>query len=469
MKATPPVELSARHKLLLPALLAVAIFMQMLDVTVLNTALPAIARDLNQSALNMQSVIVSYVLTVALFIPISGYLSDRFGTRRIFILAIGLFVLGSFLCALAMSLNQLVAARVVQGLGGALLTPVARLALMKSFDQAQLMRALNYAVMPALLGPRLGPLVGGYLVEHASWHWIFLMNLPIGLLAMVVGWKVMPNFTDSRTRLDVVGMLLFASSAFLLTLGVEFSGEQWPLAVSLGVIALGLALLWVYKKYATNNPNAIYPLNLLAVRTFRVGLNGNLITRIGIASIPLLLPLLFQVVFGYSAIEAAWLLVSMAVAAMVGKPLLRPLLHAVGYRKVLIWNTLMVGLLIVSLATIQQHTPKAVIVAHLLLLGLANSIQFTAMSTLTLANLRPTQKSSGNSLMAVNQQLAMGLGTALGAMFLRLSHDLPWVADDSYKAFQVTFIIIGLITVSSGWIFSQLHPWDGDAMAQRSH
>lgn len=443
--------------------------MQMLDVTILNTALPAIAHDLNQSPLNMQSVIVSYVLTVALFIPVSGYLSDRFGTRRIFMLAISLFVLGSVLCALASNLNFLVSARVVQGLGGALLTPVARLALIKTFDKNDLLKALNFAVMPALLGPILGPLVGGYLVENASWHWIFLMNLPIGLLALAVGWKIMPDYTDSTTRLDLIGILLFATSAALLTLGVEFSGAQWPVALSLGIIALGLALLWVYKKYATHNPNAIYPLDLFAVRTFRVGLQGNLITRIGIASIPLLLPLLFQVVFGYSPLEAAWLLVPMALAAMLAKPLLHRLLHWLGYRKVLVWNTVMIGVLIMSLATLQASTPKAYIVAHLLLLGVANSVQFSTMSSLTLANLRPRQKSSANSLLSVNQQLAMGLGTAIGAMFLRVMHHFPGVGDNSYRAFQLTFLAIGLITLISSWVFSRLHRWDGDAMAQRSH
>ena len=458
---------ASHHNWLLPALLAVAIFMQMLDVTVLNTALPAIAQDLQQSALNMQSVIVAYVLTVALFLPFSSYLSDRFGTQRIFLLAMGLFVLGSLFCALAGSLNQLLAARVVQGLGGALLTPVARLALMKRFDKKRLMQALNYAVMPALLGPMLGPLVGGYLVEYASWHWIFLINIPIGVLAMWLGWRVMPNYTEPATRLDVKGVALFAGGVFLLTLGVELNGGEWPVFFAPLSLVMGVALLWAYKRYATGNPAAIYPLSLCSVRTYRVGLQANLITRLGVAAIPLLLPLLFQVGFGYSPIEAAWLLIPMAVAAMIAKPLLAPLLKWLGYKRVLLWNTWVIGLVLMSLATLEASTPKGWIVFQVALLGLANSTQFTAINTITVANLREHQKSSGNSLMAMNQQLAMGLGTALGALLVRLSHDWLWAGQNSVNAFQLTFIVIGLLSLSSAWVFKGLHRLDGNQMAQR--
>lgn len=469
MSAAPILNpLSPRQQVLLPALLALAIFMQMLDVTVLNTALPAIAADLNESALNMQSVIVSYVLTVAVCIPISGYISDRFGTQRIFMVAIALFGLGSLFCALADNLTMLIGARVIQGIGGALLTPVARLALMKSFADAELLRVLNYAVMPALLGPILGPLVGGYLVEQASWHWIFLINLPFALFALLCGWKVMPNYTDPTTRLDVVGVFLFGASAFLLTLAFETAGNAgvayWPLLL----VLLGVVLLMVYKRYAQHNAFAIYPLDLFSVRTYRVGLNSNLITRIGIASIPLLLPLLFQVVFGYSPVEAAWLLVPMAIAAMASKPMLQPLLKRFGYKKLLLVNTALIGLLIISLASISQSTAKWWIVVHLLALGVVNSLQFTAVNTLTLAKLRARQKSSANSLMAVNQQLAMGLGTAIGAMLLRFNQQLFGLDSSSaYRAFQLTFVAVGVITLASAFVFMQLHRDDGAKMAQR--
>ena len=466
MLSAESTPLNRTQKYGLPILLTMAIFMQMLDVTILNTALPAIARDLNESALNMQSVVVSYVLTVAVCIPLSGYLSDKYGTQRMFITAISLFGLGSILCALSTTLPMLVGARIVQGLGGALLTPVARLALMRSFKGRQLMQALNYAVMPALMGPMLGPLVGGYLVENASWHWIFLMNIPFALIAIVVGYKIMPNFVLAHPSLDVFGVVLVGSSAFLLTLGFETAGNTAMGYNSLWLVLVAVLLLWAYRSYALSHPLAIYPLHLWKVRTFRIGLNSSLMARVGMAAVPFLLPLLFQVVFGYSPMEAAWLLIPTALAAMMTKPLLQPLMRRFSYRKVLLWNTTLVGLLLMSLATFSAHTPKVAIVVHLFILGMANSIQFSAMSTLIVSDLRDYQKSSGNSLMSVTQQLAMGLGTALAAMLLRLNqHWLePKAADSVYVAFQLTFIMIGLVTLVAGWLFRYLHQYDGRSM-----
>lgn len=450
----------------LPLLLAVSIFMQMLDVTILNTALPAIAQDFQQPVMTMQSAVVSYVLTVAVCIPLTSYLSDRFGTRRMFIWAMSLFGLGSLLCALAGSLSALVAARVVQGLGGALLTPVARLVLMRRFQGPVLLRALNYAVMPALMGPLLGPLLGGYLVEQASWHWIFLMNLPFVVLALALSLKIMPNYTQQGSQLDVFGVLLLGGAAFLLTLGLELTATSLSLWASVAIVLVSTLLFFMYWRHAQRHPKAIYPLHLWQVRTYRIGLNSNFLTRVGVASIPLLLPLLFQVVFGYSPLQAAWLLVPMALAAMLAKPLLLPMLRIVGYKKVLLWNTGLIGLLLAGLALLSIQTPKWYIVIHLFLLGMANSIQFTAINTLTVADLRPHQKSSANSLMAMNQQLAMGLGTALGAMLVRFNEFLLMdAAAGLYRGFQLTFVLLGAFTWLAGGLFRYLHDHDGIHMA----
>lgn len=243
----------------LPLLLAVSIFMQMLDVTILNTALPAIAQDFQQPVMTMQSAVVSYVLTVAVCIPLTGYLSDRFGTRHMFVWAMGLFGLGSLLCALAGNLSALVVARVVQGLGGALLTPVARLVLMRRFQGPALLRALNYAVMPALMGPLLGPLLGGYLVEQASWHWIFLMNLPFVVVALVLSLKIMPNYTQQGSQLDILGVLLLSGAAFLLTLGVELTATSLSLWSSAAIVLVSTLLFVLYWRHAQRYPKAIYP------------------------------------------------------------------------------------------------------------------------------------------------------------------------------------------------------------------
>ena len=452
----------------LPLLLAMAIFMQMLDTTILNTALPQIAHDLNTSALNMQSVLVAYTLTLALLTPISGYLSDKFGTRRVFLVAIVLFALGSVLCASAATLNMLVGARVIQGIGGAMLTPVARLALIKSFDKTDLVKALNYAIMPALMAPIMGPLVGGYLVEIISWHWIFLINLPVCLICCVAAWRFMPNYTDTNTRIDVIGIALFGLAAFLLTMGLEFlTPESWILA--LGSLCVGCALFYAYYRYALSNEQAIYPLSLLSVRTFRIGLNGNLFTRLGVSAIPLLLPLLLQIAYQYSPSEAGWMIAPMAVAAMMTKPILQRLLHAFGYRRILTVNTIVVGVLMLLVAWHTPQSPKWLLLAHFFVLGACSSIQFASMNTLTLADLRRYQNTSGNSLMAVNQQLAMGFGIALGSLILRFfQHQQNLQHGDIQTAFEYTFVTLGLITIASSWVFHRLHQRDGNALAHRS-
>ena len=305
---TPPV----RPSRWLPLLLAIAIFMQMLDATILNTALPEIAKDFKVSPLNMQLAAISYTLTVALLIPLSGYLVDRFGTKNVFFGSIGIFMLGSALCAAAANLPMLVMARVIQGIGGSMLVPVPRLTILRVYDKSQLLNAINYAVMPALIGPIFGPLVGGYLVEYASWHWIFLLNLPIGLLGVLLGWRIMPDVKGENTTLDLSGYLTFASAACLLMLAVEMvshSGAVWfSLLLALG----GTAFALLYYRHMKTAANPIYAADLFQVRTFRLGLTGNLFSRLGISSIPFLLPLLFQVAFGFAASVSGWLVARLA-------------------------------------------------------------------------------------------------------------------------------------------------------------
>ena len=469
LPATLPKSPPAEFRRYLPLLLAMAIFMQMLDTTVLNTALPAMAADLNVSPLNMQPVIVSYALTLALLIPVSGYLSAKFGTQKVFLAAIGLFSFGSLLCAVSPTLPMLVFSRIVQGIGGALLTPVARLALIKSYEKSELLRVLNFAIMPALMAPIMGPLVGGYLVEWVSWHWIFLINLPVGLLCFLAGWRFMPNYTEQNAHIDIPGILLFGGAAFFLTIGLEFLGsDNKALAFALLTLATGSALLFGYYRYAKTHKNAIYPLSLLSVRTFRVGLNGNLLARLGISSIPLLLPLVLQVSFGYSPSEAGWMIAPMALAAMLTKPLMQKLLQTFGYRNILLANTVLVGVLMISIALHGPDSPKWLLVLHFFILGGCNSIQFTSMNTITLADLRPYQNTSGNSLMAVNQQLAMGFGIALGSLILRFYQQSDALTHQNTQlAFQYTFITIGALTIFSSLVFRQLHKRDGNTLAHR--
>lgn len=446
----------------LPLLLAIAIFMQMLDATILNTALPAIAADLNESPLNMQSAVIVYTLTVALLIPLSGYLTDRFGTRTVFVASVVLFVTGSVLCAAAPNLPMLVFARAVQGLGGSMLAPVPRLTVMRVYDKSQLLNAINYAVMPALIGPVIGPLLGGYLVEYASWHWIFLLNVPIGIAGIIVALKIMPELKSEKSSLDLAGFLLFAAAACSLTLAVEIVLHPGAGMFALLLFAAAAAAFYGYTVHARRHENPLYAGHLLQVRTFRLGLAGNLFSRLGIGAVPFLLPLLLQVALGYSASASGWMLAPLALASLLAKPLIKPLLTRFGYRRVLLVNTALLGILMMMLALPDADTPLWLWLPLLSAMGLCNSVQFSTMNTLTIADLRPHQTGSGNSLMAVNQQLALGIGVALSALLLQLWRSGGWDAENVHTAFRLTFVCIGLLTFAAGRIFSLLHRSDGE-------
>ena len=464
---TPTTEHLRAPSPFLPLLLALAVFMQMLDATVLNTALPAIAADLHESPLNMQSVVIAYALTLALMTPLSGVLADRFGTRRLFVAALAVFAAGSALCAAAGQLNMLVLARVIQGLGGAMLTPVARLITLRAYDRSDLVRVTNYIVMPALLGPVLGPVLGGYLVDYTSWHWIFLINIPIGLIGIWGAQRLLPDFKQSGMPFDVLGFLLFGGGALGLSMAFEWVLYPHTRLFSVLVGVLGALLLWAYWRHARHSQDPLYAPDLLSVRTFRIGLAGNLASRLGMSALPFLLPLLLQVAFGYSATRAGWLLAPLAISSIAVKPLLPRLTRRFGYRHLLVTNTRCVGLLIMSLALLHEDTPVWLLVLLMLVLGAANSIQFTGMNTLTVADLRARQASSGSSLMGVNQQLAISLGIAISALLLQGFSQTAWLGGDVQQAFACTFVVVGLLTLVSAHIFARLHRLDGNSLINR--
>ncbi|MCB0475736.1 MAG: MFS transporter [Flavobacteriaceae bacterium] len=456
---------TAQIKKSLPLTLAIAIFMQMLDSTILNTSLPAIARDLNESALNMQDAIIAYVLTLAVFMPISGFLSDKFGTKRVFILALALFILGSLFCSLSQSLLHLVISRVVQGLGGSLMIPVGRLSLIKTFKKDELVKALNYAIVPALIGPVLGPLVGGYMVDYLSWHWIFLINIPIGLIGIILGLRFMPDYRTEDNNFDLKGFLIFASASLLLSVSLELLGNSKNVTPVLAVFILGFLMLYFYYRHARRSDKPLFPLNLFMVRTFRVGILGNMATRLGISSMPLLLPLMIQIAFKQSAVTSGWIVAPMALTAMFGKSVVINILNKIGYRKTLIVNTTIIGLLIMAFAIPGDQSSIYVYVPIIAILGFFNSIQFTAMNSITISDLRFDQTSSGNSFLSVNQQLAIGFGVAFGLLVLKIFQNSdPFAKNDIHYAFRYTFLVVGFLTVLSGLVFRRLHFKDGDNM-----
>lgn len=446
---------------LIPWIAATAFFMQSLDTSILNTALPAIAHDLNQSPLNMQSAIISYVLTLALFIPISGVLADKLGTRNVFVLAIFLFLLGSIVCALSTSLIWFDVGRVIQGMGGSMMVPVSRLVIIKSFKRSEFLTALNNATIPGLIGPIIGPILGGYLVQMISWHWIFLINLPIGLVGIMTALKFMPNLYEKSHPFDIIGVLLVSSVAMSVTLGLELINDNLTYWVISLFIFAGIGL-FCYLHHAHRTQYAIFPLALFNIHTFRIGIIGNLISRLGISATPFLIPLLLQIAFGYSAIKSGIMLLPMAIAALIMRTWSQRILSRFGYRNILIYNTLSAGVAIIALSLLEKDSSIIVFVILLFGLGFFNSLQFTAMNSITLSNLEGELTSSGNSLMAINQQLAVSFGVALGAVLVQFfSQNIEFFHHDVNKAFKMSFIFLGLITCGSVLIFNKLKTTDG--------
>lgn len=446
------IKKKARSMAGLPWIAAMAFFMQALDATILNTALPAIAHSLNRSPLAMQSAIISYTLTVAMLIPVSGWLADRFGTRRIFMIAVTLFTLGSLACALSTSLLELVIFRVIQGIGGAMMMPVARLALLRAYPRSELLPVLNFVTMPGLVGPILGPVLGGVLVTWASWHWIFLINIPIGITGLIYARKYMPNFTTPKRSFDMSGFLLFGLSLVLFSSGMELFGERIVASwIAFAIIGISILLLLAYIRHARRHPTPLISLSLFKTRTFSVGIAGNLATRLGTGCVPFLMPLMLQVGFGYPALIAGCMMAPTALGSILAKSTVTQVLRWLGYRKTLVGITLFIGVMIAQFSLQSPSMPIWMLILPLFVLGMAMSTQFTSMNTITLADLTDDNASSGNSMLAVTQQLSISLGVAISAAVLRVYQGME--GSNTIEQFHYTFITMGGITVVSAFMF----------------
>lgn len=461
-------EKKARSMAGLPWIAAMAFFMQALDATILNTALPAIAQSLGRSPLAMQSTIISYTLTVAMLIPMSGWLADRFGTRRVFMLAVSLFTLGSLACALSNSLSMLVVFRVIQGIGGAMMMPVARLALLRAYPRSELLPVLNFVTMPGLVGPILGPVLGGVLVTWASWHWIFLINIPIGIAGLFYARKYMPNFTTPRRSFDMGGFFLFGLSLVLFSSGMELFGEKLVASwIAFAIILSGLGLLWAYVRHARRHPAPLISLNLFNTRTFSVGIAGKIASRLGTGCVPFLMPLMLQVGFGYPALIAGCMMAPTALGSILAKSTVTQILRWFGYRKTLVGITLFIGLMIAQFALQTPAMAVWMLVLPLFILGMAMSTQFTSMNTITLADLTDENASSGNSVLAVTQQLSISLGVAVSAAVLRFYEGFDSI--NTVEQFHYTFITMGAITLLSALVFMLLKAKDGRNLIKERH
>jgi EmrB/QacA subfamily drug resistance transporter len=467
--AVPP---HAFEKRLLPWLVAVAFFMESLDTTILNTAVPAIAEALKVAPLSMKSVLASYTLSLAVFIPISGWMADRFGTRRVFASAIGLFTLGSFLCGISSNIHILVACRILQGCGGAMMVPVGRLTLVETFAKSELVRTMSFVSIPALIGPMLGPVAGGLIVGYFHWRVIFFVNIPIGVTGLYLVYKHLPDYRQEKTNpLDAGGLLLFGSGIGLLSYVLEVFGEHTLSGREiLAMLALSAGLLAAYGYRATRTKFPLLRLNLFRVRTFRAAVAGSFFTRLGIGGIPFLFPLLYQVGLGFTPIQSGLLLMPQAIAAISLKMTMPKILARVGYRGVLVSNTIVIGLLIVLFATIGPGTPVWLIVLQAFCFGFFTSLQYTSMNTLVYADVDGEQTSGASTIASTMQQMSISFGVATAslatAFFIpdRFHSNAPQMIHGIHEA----FLVLGAFTVISTLIFSDLKGGDGDSVSQHN-
>lgn len=458
--------LPASTKRILPWLIAVAFFMESLDTTILNTAVPTIADALRVAPLSMKSVLASYTLSLAVFIPISGWMADRFGTRRVFSSAIGIFTLGSLLCGLATNVHVLVACRILQGCGGAMMVPVGRLTMVRSFAKGELVRAMSFLSIPGLIGPMLGPLAGGLIVGYFHWRVIFFVNLPIGIAGLCLVYLHLPNYREEHVSpLDIVGLILFGSGIALLSYVLEVFGEH-SLGVGeiVGLLMLSAVLLAGYALHAAGIPVPLLPMDLFSIRTFRAAVSGSFFTRLGTGGVPFLLPLLYQVGLGFTPVQSGLLIMPQAITAMSLKLTMPRILTRFGYRSVLIVNTIILGLTIVLFATVDARTDALVIALQASAFGFFSSLQYTSMNTLVFADVEEHRTSGASTIASTMQQMSMSFGVACASLVTALfvpdrNHSS---ATEMITGIHKGLVVLGALTVLSTIVFRELKTGDGD-------
>ncbi len=453
-------RLNLRHRSLVPFVVACALFMQNLDSTVIATALPAIARSLGESPLRLNLAITSYLLSLAVFIPSSGWVADRFGARRVFTGAIVVFTLGSIACGAAHSLAELVAARILQGVGGALMVPVGRLVLVRAVEKSELVRAMSFVAVPALLGPVMGPPLGGLIVTYASWRWIFFINIPIGVLGIVLVNLLIGNLGETGRRpFDLAGFALTGIGLACLAFGFETVGRgALPILAVAGLLAVGAASIALYVGHAHRVEHPIIDLALLGIPTYLAASAGGFLFRMGIGALPFLLPLMLQIGFGLSALHSGLLTFASAAGAMVMKTSAVRILRRFGFRLVLVVDAVISAGFLFGYSLFRPDTPHFLIFLALLAGGFFRSLQMTSINTLGYADVPPAMLSRATSLSSMAQQLSQTAGVATAALLLHLV--LLVRGGDALAAadFYPAFVGIAVISLFSVPFFLRMPP-----------
>jgi EmrB/QacA subfamily drug resistance transporter len=453
-------------------IVACALFMENLDATVISTSLPAIAADLHEDPIALKLALTSYLLSLAIFIPASGWIADRFGARVIFRAAVVVFTLGSILCGFSSTLSELIGARMIQGLGGAMMVPVGRLLLLRSVPRSELVKALSYLTIPGLLGPVTGPLFGGFITTYFHWRWIFWINVPIGLLALILATVFIENVREEEVGIfDFKGFLFSGLGLACLIFSLAGAGRQLVSAqILLLLAAIGALALLAYVHHARKTPNPLLDLRLLAVPTFRASVTGGSLFRIGIGSISLLLPLMLQIGFGMSAFQSGSITFISSAGALLMKTTAAPILGIFGFRRVLIYDALLSALFLASFGFFTPMTPIALIMGVLLVGGFIRSLEFTSLNAIAYAEIDSSRLSSASTFAAVAQQLSLSLGIAMGAGVLQAIALLE--PDGEFFTlwhFRWAFITMALISAASVLTFMQLPQDAGAELAQRGN
>ena len=446
------------RQILVPLIVACALFMENLDSTVIATALPAIAESLHEDPLRLNLAITSYLLSLAVFIPLSGWVADRYGARSVFRAAIVVFTLGSACCGIAQSLPELVAARIVQGVGGAMMVPVGRLVMLRTVPKSELVRAMSYLTVPALVGPVLGPPLGGFIVTYSSWRWIFYINLPIGVLGILLATLFIENVKESGDwPLDLRGFLLAGIGLAGLMFGFETAGRGvLPLPLVASLLAVGAISLTLYVLHTRVHAHPIIDLNLLRIPTFAAAITGGSLFRIGIGALPFLLPLMLQLGFGLTPFASGLLTFASAAGAMTMKMTAAPIIRAFGFRRVLLGNAVISAAFVMSYSLFAPSTSHWVIFAALLAGGFFRSLQFTSTNTLIFADVPPPLMSRATSFQSMAQQLCVSIGVGIGALLLHVTLAVKGQTALAADDFAAAFLTVGLISLTSIYFYLPL-------------
>ncbi len=460
---------AAARAFIIPLIVATALFMENLDSTVIATALPAISRSLNESPLTLNMAITCYLLSLAVFIPVSGWVADRFGARRVFQGAILVFLLGSIGCGLSQNLWQMVAARTLQGMGGAMMVPVGRLVILRTVEKSQLVKAMAYLTVPALLGPVLGPPVGGFITTYFTWRWIFWINVPIGLVGLYLAQRVIPDLKEPVVpRLDGRGFLLSGLGLSGLVFGFETLGRDvLPDWMTGALLSGGAFLVLLYCLHARRAQAPLLDLTLLKVPTFRASVTGGLLFRIGMGALPFLLPLMLQLGFGLNPLQSGLLTFAGAAGALTMKFVAGPILRRLGFRRVLIANTVLCAGFLALNALFTPATPHWLMLGCFLAGGFFRSLEFTAVNALGYADIAKERMSRASAFASMAQQLSLSIGVGLGALALHFTLAYAGTTTPAAGDFAPAFLVVAFVTLLAVPIFLALPDHAGAEVSGR--